>query len=41
MVSTLVGADSTRARFYDVMSEVAHDAKASDDFKFIRKGLTA
>jgi hypothetical protein len=31
-VSTLVGADATRAKFYDVMSQVAHDAKASDDF---------
>jgi hypothetical protein len=31
-VYTLTGADATRARFYDIMSQVAHDAKADDDF---------
>src|SRR5579872_4432119 len=31
-VFTLTGADSTRARFYDVMAQVARDAKPDDDF---------
>src|SRR3984893_1685727 len=31
-VFTLTGADSTRARFYDVMAQVAREAKPDDDF---------
>jgi hypothetical protein len=31
-VYTLKGADATRAKFYDVMAQVAHDAKADDEF---------
>jgi hypothetical protein len=31
-VFTLTGADSTRARFYDLMAQVARDAKPDDDF---------
>jgi hypothetical protein len=31
-VYTLKGADATRAKFYEVMAQVAHDAKADDEF---------
>src|SRR5438552_7090117 len=31
-VFTLTGGDATRARFYDVMAQVAHEARPDDDF---------